>query len=503
MRTIEILLSAAILLTFLVLVVPPVHAIRWIGWSAVLVTVAVAGAQVLIEGPRWQMAPAYLLTVVFLLVWLARATAPVEGIVSQILANRLVSWGALVLGVLSIGMALALPLVLPVFHFARPSGPYDIGTVTYHWTDESRREIFSPDISQRRELMAQVWYPARNVASSSRAPYLPDADIVATALARQHNFPDFAFQHLKYVRSNAAESVPVADDTLSYPVLIFLEGLTGFRQMNTFQVEELVSHGYIVVGIDQPGGAASVVFPDGHQIAITGLVQRVLTLNHQSVTPSVDAPQLNGQTYKEGTIPYFAEDVSFTLDQLATVNNADPKHILTGKLDLEHTGVFGVSMGGMVSAEACLKDPRLKACLVMDVAMTADVVRQGLRQPSMWITRPAETMRLERQKVGGWAEKDIVEHQTTMRAAYNRLPGDGYFVQVPGMFHIEFTDLSSGSPIFPAIGFTGPIGIQRAHGIVNAYSVAFFDKHLKGEATALLDGPAPQFPEVIFETRRT
>jgi len=502
MRTIEIPLLLAILLTFLVLVVPQFHGNRLIGWIAVFITLAISVAQVLIEGPRWQMAPAYLLALVFLLVWLMRSAAPAEGIISQILANWLVSWGAMVLGVLSIGISLALPLVFPVFHFPRPTGPYDIGTVTYHWTDMTRHEIFSTDKSMRRELMAQVWYPARKGASSSHTPYLADADTVTSALARQHNFPGFTLQHLKYVTTNAAESVPVADDKSDYPVLIFLEGLTGFRQMNTFQVEELVSHGYIVVGIDQPGGAATVVFPDGHQIAITGLVQQILALNHQSVTPAEKAPRLNGQTLEDGTIPYFAQDVSFVLDQLVIANNADPKRILTGKLDLEHIGMFGISMGGMVGAEACLKDSRLKACLVMDVTMTADVVEKGLQQPSMWITRPAETMRLERQKVGGWAEKDIVEHQTTMHAAYNGLPGDGYFVQVPGMFHIDFTDLDVLSPMFPMIGFTGPIGSQRAHDIVNAYSLAFFDKHLKGEPEALLDGPAPQYPEVILETRR-
>ncbi len=380
------------------------------------------------------------------------------------------------------------------------SGWNRIGTVTYQWTDVSRREVFSPDKQMRRELMAQVWYPAKKGSSSSHAPYLPDAGAVATALARLHNFPDFVLNHLKYVTTNAAESVPVADDQPSYPVLIFLEGLTGYRQMNTFQVEELVSHGYIVVGIDQPGAAASVVFPDGHHIAGLSKTQ-IDPLIYQSLSPAEQAPQLFGQTFKDGIIPYFAQDVSFTLDQLASLNTGDPKRILTGKLDLEHTGMFGISLGGMIGAEACLKDPRLVACLVMDVAMTADVVQKGLRQPGMWMTRPADTMRLERQKAGGWAEKDIEQTQTTMRAVYNSLPGDGYFVQVPGMFHIDFTDLDLLSPIFPTIGFSGPIGSQRAHEIINAYAVAFFDKHLKGEPEALLDGPPAHYPEVIFEKR--
>jgi hypothetical protein len=88
-----------------------------------------------------------------------------------------------------------------------------------------------------------------------------------------------------------------------------------------------------------------------------------------------------------------------------------------------------------------LKDPRLKACLIEDVAMTADVVQKGLQQPGMFITRPADTMRLERQTTGGWAEKDIEQTLTTMRSVYNSLPADGYFVQVPGMYHIDLTDL--------------------------------------------------------------
>lgn len=52
------------------------------------------------------------------------------------------------------------------------------------------------------------------------------------------------------------------------------------------------------------------------------------------------------------------------------------------------------------------------------------------------------------------------------------------------------------------VGLTGPIDAQRAHRTINAYSLAFFDKELKGQPAPLLDGPAKQYPEVVFETRR-
>ncbi|GHO91142.1 carboxylic ester hydrolase [Reticulibacter mediterranei] len=501
MRPLEILLTiCANLIAFLVVAVPRLRAARWSGY-VILITFVLAGVQVPLEGPRWQMVPAYVLTALFALVWVVQRFTSLGKGVKQERMWRIVAGLVSVLAIIGMALSVALPILLPVYSFPRPSGPYGIGTVTYHWTDTSRREVFSSDKNRHRELMVQVWYPARKDVSSAPAPYMSDADTVTTAIARLQRFPDFFLDHLKYVPTHAAVTVPVADNSPHYPVLIFLEGLTGFRQMNTFQVEELVSHGYIVVGLDQPGVAASVVFPDGHQVA--GLPKKQMQpLYNQSLDPAKDVPQWEGQTFKDGIISYFAQDVSFTLDQLAALNRRDPQGLLTGKLDLEHAGIFGVSFGGMVASQACEADSRLTACLMMDVAMPANVVKNGLRQPGMWITRPASTMLLERQKTGGWQGQEIEQTQTTMRAVYNQLTGDGYFVQVPGMFHIDCTDLDLLSPLSPAVGLGGPIGSQRAHEIINAYSLAFFDKHLKGKSEVLLEGSSVHYSEVIFEKRR-
>jgi hypothetical protein len=138
----------------------------------------------------------------------------------------------------------------------------------------------------------------------------------------------------------------------------------------------------------------------------------------------------------------------------------------------------------------------------MGAPMPADVVQSGLQQPTMWITRDADTMRLERQRAGGWSEADIKEHQTTMRAVFESLPGDGYFVRVRGMFHLNLTDLPYWSPLMRLLGVTGPIDGQRAHSIINAYSLAFFDHELKGRPAEPLDGLVEQYPEVVFATRR-
>jgi len=406
------------------------------------------------------------------------------------------------LSMLLLAVAIALPIVLPVFHFRKATGPYAIGTTTYHWVDMSRPELFTPDPSDHRELMAQVWYPAQNDVAAPRAPYIQDAAAVTPAMARLFQVPEFFFSHFNYVTTDAVVSAPMADDESSYPVLIFLSGLDGFRSVNTFQIEELVSQGYVVVGLDQPGAVATVRFPDGRQIS-GWPPDEISSLIDQSVEAQSNVPMLYGQALPEGIIPYFGIDVSFTLDQMAEVNRSDPNHVLTGHLDLDHTGAFGISLGGMNVAETCATESRLKACLIMDASIPADAIKVGLRQPTMFITRDADTMRLERQRSGGWTEHDIALTLDTMRTLYEGLPGAGYYVAIPAMFHLNFTDFPNWSPFTSYIGLTGPINGQRGFDIVNAYSVAFFDKHLKGQQSPLLDGSSAQYPEVNFETRRS
>jgi predicted dienelactone hydrolase len=507
MRPIETLLLIATLLAFAALAVPLPRALRWMRHAGPAAA-GVAIAQMEAEGPRWQMFPAYALAMLFFLVWLVRSFAPARGRSARAAPHPMGGAVAIGLGALGLVVAVALPMVFPVFRFPRPTGPYGIGTLTYHWVDASRSEIFALDPNERRQLMVQMWYPAQADPSAPRAAYMPDADAVTASFAHIHDKPAFLFGHFKYVTTHAMTSAPAVVDQSQYPVLLFLEGATGFRQMNTFQVEQLVSHGYIVVAIDQPGAAAAVVFLDGHQAAGLALTQFHATVSPSYMPMGANSPPkgallVNGRALHDSSIiPYLTQDVIFTLDRLAALNQSDPNGVLTGRLDLQRVGAFGVSLGGIVVGEACRLDTRVRACLMMDAPMPIDVVKVGLQQPSMWITRDAASMRLERQRAGGWSEAEIDAHQTSMRAVYEGISGAGYFVRVPGMFHTNFTDISIWTPLAPQLGLAGPIDEQRAHDIVNAYSLAFFDRHLLDRPTKLLDWTARQYPEAMFESRR-
>lgn len=464
MRPLEILL---------VLLIAAVLADPWLPWTTArrvlrplpLAVLLAALSQILIEGARWQMAPIYGLAVAVVLLRFAMGAG-----------RKRASPMALGLGATALALALILPLAFPVFSLPRPDGPYEIGTVTYDWTDTHRPEAFTPAPGDHRELMVQVWYPAATNPKADRAPYIADGMALAP-LARLLHMPDFVFQHLKYIRTNAMPGAPMAPGG-RFPLLIFSHGRGGFRQHNSLEIESLVSHGYVVAAVDHTYAGAGVDFADGRRIAMD---ERMKT-----------------RGFMDGYLPYLAQDIRFTLDQLTLMDLADPKGVLTGRLDLEHVGMFGLSMGGAITAEACLRDPRLRACLPMDVFMPPDVVREGLSQPTLWISRDAATMAQE-----GWARHDIDETQSTMRAAYAASRSDAYLLLVPGMFHQNLSDFPYlvVSPIDRWLGLDGPIDAHRVHQIENSYSLAFFDRYLKGARPPLLDGPSADFADVRFIRR--
>jgi hypothetical protein len=276
MRPLESLVLVADLLGLITVANPWCRGIRWTRAFAPI-SLLCAGVQLLVEGSRWQMIPAYLLSVWLFLAGVFQQAMPTGDGAAPVCFRRAAAYAGFVIGTIGLLIAAVLPVALPVFQFPHPGGPYRIGTLTYHWVDTNRPEIFTADPSDQRELTVQIWYPAQPTGAATRAPYLADAAVVAP-IARLLHLPASLFGYLRYVKTSAVPAAPVSDAESRYPVLVFPHGRCGLRQHNTFQVEELVSHGYIVAAIDHPYAASTVIFPDGRWVVLT----RACSIAHSS-----------------------------------------------------------------------------------------------------------------------------------------------------------------------------------------------------------------------------
>jgi len=372
----------------------------------------------------------------------------------------------------------ALCKVMPVFEFPRPTGPFPTGSVTRHLVDSNRQEIQGTRPDAHRELMIQVWYPA-----ADPGPGQFYCSRVEMPLKKKQ---------LSLVRTHAATGVPFAVAPGRFPVLVFSPSWTGGRIQNTFQAEELASHGFVVVGIDHPYGTHRTLFPDGR------LIKSVL---RAWLDFSSDSKYQASLRFVNDQLRVRTADVRFVLDTLERWDRLDPGGLLTAHLDTARVGIWGHSFGGAVAAEACRQDARFRAGADLDGALFGESAAAGVEQPFLVMSSeglPPTTSELANSSGPKHRELAFLDRDyRNIRRSFATY--GGYFLRIQGASHMNFCDSPLYSPLKRLTG-AGPIDVGRAMRIINEYTLAFFNQHLNGRPDELLVVPSREYPEVQFDS---
>ncbi|WP_244562970.1 acetylhydrolase [Paenibacillus uliginis] len=407
----------------------------------------------LVEGIRWQMIPAYAMTFIPIAILTIRHYLKPKEVKKKASPVRLVL--ITTLAALYSIIAVALPLLLPVFTFDKPTGPYKIGTVTYDWKDEQREETLTPEIGDKRELMVQIWYPADSTAKGNVAPYIPNADVFAEGYSKILNLPKLLFSTFGYVKTHAIENAEISNQEPAYPVLLFSHGFSGHKNQNTFQIEQLVSQGYIVVGMDHSYSSTASIFSDG----------RVANYMPQDT---------NSIAYLDKANEGWVEDAKFVLDQVEKLAKNDPDHRFSGRMDMQNVGMFGHSFGGATSTQMLMTDSRIKVALNMDGVLYGKlrVPADGLKKPFMMMSAD-DSLRDARNS----SDKEFIKFVEETLPRYEHVPvGGNYWMKINNMKHMGFSDLYLFSPLYEKME---GVDIRKAYRLINDYSLDFFDHYLK------------------------
>lgn len=430
--------------------------------------VLIAGAQLVIEGFRWQLWPLFIGLIILIIIALTQATN---------LGATIAVGFSILLAIISIIAANLLPIPTPY----PVTGPYQVGTTLHHLTDSSRQELYGNDPTAPREIMVQVWYPANPTKDNVQSQWMQDIEAAAPAIATYIDLPSFALDHLKYVKANAFIDAPPITDSKGFPILIFSHGWAGFKEQNIFQVEELASHGYTVLGISHTYGAVLTVFPDGRQAP----------RNPEALPSGVSKEEYD--LAANLLVRQWAQDISFVIDELKKTDHPSTFGLLTGKLDLSKIGIFGHSTGASATVEFCATDPRCKAALVMDLwaePISAEAIAAGLSQPLM-IMHSENWESLDYPENNYGLIGDLVEAST----------GEVLEMVIQGTKHYDFSSLPLLSPLAPSLGLKGPIEGDLGLEIINFYSVRFFDQYLRGDSQFDLAELKTRYPEAKFGIR--
>lgn len=362
----------------------------------------------------------------------------------------------------------------------KPTGPYSVGRTLLDWKDPNRDDPYSTSIGKNRELMVWLWYPAAVSPQSKPAEYIPSA--WASELPwRPVTIPS-------RVRVHAVAEAAMAEGQQQYPVLIFSTGIGNLPSDYTTLIENIVSHGYVILGITNTYSAPVVRFTDG----------RVANIQADASFPRGPAQAI--KSTGDEMVKVWSADIRFAIDKLTQLNT-DTNSRFHGRFDLTRIGLVGQSFGGAGSAEACSSDPRCKAAVDIDGNLFGSMLNEGIKPPflfvlSDWSLRPP------------WLQKTLasvsVQRFRAQQAELERQMQETcqdsshcWKAQIPGTRDFNFTDVAVlYSPGMKMMGFLGPV--DGAKGLDETASCVrtFFDKMLNGPSSNL---PASASPGCTYQ----
>jgi dienelactone hydrolase len=403
---------------------------------------------------------------------------------------------ALVLGLLAAMPLAAVEPAAPPFELPAPTGPYAVGTTSWRLTDESRQETFEEGTGFR-QVEVFAWYPAAP-GREDRAPYLREGLAEVQSFARALGAPE-VFDGMARVRTHAGLDARPAADPRKFPVLLFSQGYIGIPSSYTSLLEDLASHGYVVLNVIHPYEVSAATLADGRVVSSLGAdgkprkpVQDLVgewAKEDEAVAEvgrqTDEAEQLRLlRTYLSGlqqtnqALRRWVDDTKLVLDRLPALPPASPAGRLAARIDPGRVGVFGHSIGGVTAGQFCVEDGRCKAGLNLDGSpQYGTMIDRSLGRPFLMVysIRP-----------GRVAVNDPI---------YRRAASPYVRVDVRGMLHLDFTDMVLwGGPLRgrPILGKLPP---ERSLEITRAVVREFFDQQLRGRKSKLLAGK-PVYPEV-------
>lgn len=392
----------------------------------------------------------------------------------------------------------------PAFYFPKPKGNYSVGGKVYHWTDTARTEPYAHDSTHPfRELMVKIWYPTDGkLPEKPTTPWAPD---VVDYLKKNQKLL-WLFMGSRPIYSYAQPDAPLSTGSSQFPVIIFSHGRGSFWEgSNTAHCEELASHGFIVVGINHPYGSILTTFPDGRIIdGMTAIKQRTTGSTFTEIKNKLDEE-----------LEVLIADVQCVLDQLEQLDD-NQKSPFYQRLDKEHIGIFGHSIGGAAALQVCRRDARVKAGVDLDGPLFGLQTTTSFDKPFMFMLSEANVKVAETPlpqglrnnfKISCPEEERAYKYLVYLSALElaQSVGHDVYLLSFQNFGHLDFSfgaQLKHASLLLRLLGnlvpksMIGSIDGSRATEIVNSYLLGFFNKYLKGQPSELLDGTRTTYEEV-------
>ena len=231
-----------------------------------------------------------------------------------------------------------------------PTGPYEVGTMSYEWTDMSRGQQITAHVGDRRIIAVQIWYPAQIDSTAIEAPYSSLSKDYRRTLTNSYLRPEY---HPEINASN---------------LILIAPGRGTERYLYTTIAEELASNGFTVASVDMPE-IGYVIYSDGMTIKPSKEFQPprgMMGGPYEKVDIFFEKPTAIGTT-----------DLEFAFQKISELNSSDPNGRFTDKINLSEIAIMGHSLGGRIAGNYTNQNEQVKAYLSMEGIPPRDIRYEG------------------------------------------------------------------------------------------------------------------------------
>ena len=320
--------------------------------------------------------------------------------------------------------AMTVAILFPQVEEIPVTGDHAIQTVLYTWKDERREETFAGN-GEKRCVTVQFYYP---------------------------------------------------ETAGCYPLALYSHGAASTMDANDSTCRELASHGYVVAAVAHPyhamfvtdaSGVTTSVDPDFMQLSMSG----PLTHTNEEML-----------AYYREWMKTRTDDLHFALDTILTHaarNDAD----VFARIDPEHIGLFGHSMGGAACEALGRQRDDIDAVIVLEGMMLGELTgadETGFTYgntpyplPLLDINSDSIASRGMEQMFGSreYVNFNVVKNGTDAREVTFR-----------NAAHMNFCDLPTVSPVMASLFGVGSRDSRDCIVTVNGIVTEYFDHYLKGES---------------------
>lgn len=401
-------------------------------------------------------------------------------------------------------VSLVLAAFFPVFRLPKANGTFAVSYVELECEDHGRPEwlpFWSFDHAEPRNLFTRIWYPVskktidKHKRSVKKASYYPHFNFRGPVQAARYKLPAFVLSHLPQVSCNSyvyaahegkEENVvlSLASSSFPWPVVVFSHGYSGTFDQNTYLLENLASHGFIVVAMDHTHDACLSYLPKkGRVVPFNADVPH-------NIRGIEDLWKLRQSHLKVRT-----DDMLFIINTILPALNegksdfTDPEvnEMFRGKIDLKRIAALGHSFGGAtvidVLAEMGKRRENMKGNVVCGIGLDAWTFPLDSKIKRGGVTLPLLTLQTTKFFSDEPFAKDNDREIESIVYASNRYnPRKNYLVRVHKANHYDFTDAVCFAPIVTTyLWKMTQVSHRFMSKTLEAYCLEFLNTHCRPE----------------------